>query len=336
MTRYISDQNKVVLLHESGTYAVTSGVGKWIGEVVDNNIVDAENKIIERYMGTARRDYDSCIPGPRDVTGTIIYHPIDMRIPFWAIGSVVDSGTSTNLAFHTVNEVNSDVWQNAYVSGTGKLTTPPSFTIEDSKIAPGTGRNFIRTVKGVIPDSVRLILSQGEKARVECDYIGQTLYHSSGNTTTIGSSIAERPYVWSDAVLTVGGSIVDTAKEITFEIDNNLEAPHYVNGSRDVANPYLGNKDYILTVNMDFNSTTADYFYSGLFKGNTTFNSILELDMDNGNAISGHTIFFLSGCKLTNFEVPSKAEGTQEAVMEIRPRIVIGSSFDMTTKYNPW
>ena len=45
MARYIQDQNKVALLHESGTYANASGNGVWLGEVTENSIDDSEGKL---------------------------------------------------------------------------------------------------------------------------------------------------------------------------------------------------------------------------------------------------------------------------------------------------
>jgi hypothetical protein len=342
MTRYLNDQNKVVLLHESGTYAFTSGNGQWIGEVISNDITDEEGKIIDRFMGTGRRNFDSIVPGPRDVTGTIVYQAQDMRIPFWAIGSTTDSGTSTTIGFHRTNEVNTDVWNNPFISGgTGQSMPPLCFTIEDSKISPGTGRNFVRTVKGCVPDSVRVIATQGEKVKIECDYIGQTLAHSSGATTSV-TVPSTTPYLWNNCTLVLSGAganetyNIATAKDITFEIQNNIVAPHYLNGSRDIDVPIVGNKDYLLTVTMDLMGTQSDAIYSGLYKQNKTFNTTFELNGDTGTTGSLHTIFFLSGCKMMNMTAPSELEGTTESVMEIRPRIVIGSAHDMTLKYNIW
>jgi len=48
MVRFISEQNKIVFLHESGTYAATSGNGVWLGQVIENSIDDSENKIIQK------------------------------------------------------------------------------------------------------------------------------------------------------------------------------------------------------------------------------------------------------------------------------------------------
>ena len=88
MTRYQSDQNKVVLVHESGTYGVTSGaanIGIWVGQVTDHSIEDSEGLIVDRYLGNLSRSYGTITQGPQDVTGTLTMHPQDMRLLFWAI-----------------------------------------------------------------------------------------------------------------------------------------------------------------------------------------------------------------------------------------------------------
>jgi len=139
MARFLSDQNKVLLLHESGTYSSTSGNAVWLGEVTENSIDDTENKLEDRFLGTSSRSFGDYELGPRDVTGTLTYNAQNFRLPFWAIGSVVDSASGTTVS-HTSTQVDTDVRQSAFTSGT--LNPPISFTIEDSKQSPGTGKNF--------------------------------------------------------------------------------------------------------------------------------------------------------------------------------------------------
>lgn len=335
MTRYLSDQNKVILLHESGTYAFQSGNGQWIGEVISNDILDNEGKLVDRFLGTGKRTYDNIVPGPKDITGTIVYHPVDMRIPFWAIGSTWDSGGATSNGTHFCTEVNTGSWLNPFISGgTGQNMVPTTFTLEDSKISPGTGRNMVRTVDGCVPDVVRVIAAQGEKVRVEVDYMGQNLDYTSGNTT--GVSVQNTTsFLWNNCVLTVSGNVISTAKDVTLEINNNLVGPHYLNGSRVIDAPIVGNKDYLLTVTFDLRGDNANALYSGLYNQNSTFNTTFEM---NGDSTAGslHAIFFMSGCKMMSFDVPSEVEGTTEATMEITPRVIVGSAFDPTLKYNIW
>jgi len=161
--RYIQDQNKVALLIESGLYAATSGPGLWVGQVTEHTIDDAQNPIETRFLGTASRNFDTLDQGPEDITGTLTYNPQDMNLVFWNIGSVADvSGTQSR---HIVTEIDTDVRQNQYTSGT--LNPPKSWTIEDSKQALGTGANFIRTVRGIIANTTSITATQNERVNVE-------------------------------------------------------------------------------------------------------------------------------------------------------------------------
>lgn len=334
MTRFISDQNKVVLLHESGTYANTSGNGYWIGQIEDNSIDDMEGKIETRYLGAATRSFSQMIPGPRDVKGTMTFAPQDMRIPFWAIGSVVDGGTGSANT-HIATQVQTNVQQSAFTSGT--LNAPISFTIEDSKqVTNGVsaGQNFIRTIKGCVINNVKITANQGAKVKVDCDYIGQNLTEGSGATTSVTQS-SSTPYLWNNCTLTMAGSAVNTAREVVIEIKQNMEAPHYINGSRDISVPFQKNRENNMTVKLDLDSQISDMLYNNLYKTNTLFNTTFDMNADQTTG-SQHTILFLSGCYITKMMNPSKVEGSVESDVELRCPIIVGSSFDTTSKYNPW
>ena len=332
--RYISDTNKVLGIHESGTYANKMNAGStfWIGQVISLSIDDNENKIINRYLGTSSRNFGEIDQGPIDVTGTLTYHPQDMRIPFWAIGSGAD-GTAGSKVNHLVVETDTDSWLSPFTSGTGRLQAPISFTIEDSKQSPGTGANFIRTINGCVPNVTTIKATQGEKVSVDVNFIGQSLTHSSGATTDITEQ-TNRPYLWSDCKLTISGNVIETAKEISFEVNNNIEAPHYINGSRVIAAPFPGARDYALSVTADLSAPLADTLYTSLYKSNGTFNTTFDLDADV-TAGSQHTIIFMSGCKIMSMDVPSTTEGASEFTIEIKPEIVIGSAFDRVL-YKPF
>lgn len=327
MARYQHDQNKVVLLHESGTYSTASGNGVWLGEVTEHSIDDNENKLVNKFLGTASRSYDSIDQGPRDVTGTLTYNAQNFRIPFWTIGSNVDGSSGTN-TFHNTSQVDSDVWQSPFTSGTGQLNAPISFTLEDSKQSAGTGRNFVRTINGIVPNTTTITASQGEKITVGVDYVGQTLTVSSGTTTAITQDTI-KPYLWSSATLTLGGSSIDTAKEVTLEINQNIEAPHYLNGSRDISVPFAQNRDYTLSVTLDLDGEDADFLYNEYFKSNGTFNGVLDFDQDSTTG-SQHAVFAMSGCKIMSMENPSMNEGVVESTIEIKPQNITGSEWTST------
>ena len=342
MARYGADQNKVLGLHESGAYANATVSGIWFGEVTDHSIDDAEGLIESRYMGTATRSFDDFDQGPIDVTGTLTFHPVDMRLPFWAIGSIVETSGANTL--HGVGEVASDVCQNFFVSGPGQdMTVPMCFSIEDSKQAPGDSRNFIRTVAGACLDTVTITARQGEKVTVDVDYVGQSLaYTPSGTTTTIVDS-GTKPYMWSDCALTLAGSPMDTAKEFSLAIKSNMKVDHYIGSSalgrfygRLIAPPVAGNKDYTLSLTMDLPSDDAFWIYDQMYKGGSSFNA--EWDMNADSAVTGskHTNLIMSGCRITSMDNPSTIEGLNETTLEVRPKNVTGSAWDTISNYNPW
>lgn len=333
MARYLSDQNKVLLLHESGTYATASGLGQWIGEVTENSIDDAENKIEDRFLGTTSRSFDDFELGPRDVTGVLTMNAQNFRLPFWAIGSVFEtSGTNSE---HIASQVDTDKRQSAFTSG--PLNPPISFTLEDSKQATGTGRNFIRTINGCTSNSITITATQPDKVSIATDYIGQTLAFSSGTTTAVTEDTA-RPYLWSSVTLTLAGSVISSAKETSLEINNNIESPHYLNGSRDIATPFPQNREYTLNVSLDLESTMAEVLYNEFYKGNSSFNATLDFDQDSTTG-SQHAAFTMSGCVITTMENPSTIEGATESTIEIRPQNVSATEYTSSSSaayFNPW
>jgi len=318
MARYIADQDKTVFLLESGTYANTSGPGFWPGLVTGIEIENAENLIQTRYLGTATRNLDVQDQGPLDVTATLTYAPQDMKVMFWAIGSVTDvSGT---VAVHNATEINTDSRQNVHTSGT--LNPPKSWTIENSKQAPGTGANFIRTIRGAVPNTTTLTVTQGERVTIEQEFIGQSISFGSGTTTSVTEKTIPS-YLWSDGQLTIAGSTVPTTTEVVLEINQNIQGNHYVNGSRTVATPFPGNRDYTLTVNTDLNNPEATRWFRDLFKGGSSFNAQLDLNADNrGQTGSQHTQFAMSGCRISEMEIPSLNEGVTEATVIITPESI--------------
>ena len=184
-------------------------------------------------------------------------------------------------------------------------------------------------------------IPQGEIVNVETTYIGQTLAYGSGATTSVTEITASRPYLWSDTTVTLAGSTISNAKNITFEINNNLVGPHYLNGSRDVAVPFFGNKDYTLTLTADMDSDLA-WLYREYHKSGSVFNGTLDLNADTATAIgnitagSQHAIFTMSGCVVTSFSLPSTDDEVNEAEIEIRPKNVSAVEYHKATLFNPF
>ena len=337
MVRFKQDQNRVIAQFESGTYGVTSGNGVWIGQVMEHSMEDIEGFIEARYLGAGNRSYSQLVQGPRDVTGTLTYAVQDMRLIFYAIGSVASSQSALT-GNHRASQINTGSWLNAFASGTGQFNSPTSFTIEDSKYQPITDRNSIRTIKGCIINNASLKLSQGEKVMVDLTYIGQNVIYTSGTrvATTNTAMSGNTPYLWNNATLTLAGSVLNTVKEITLEIANNLEGPHYINGSRVIASPFVGNRDVTLSIISDFDSDTGAMLYENLYKGGSSFNTTLDLNADITTTGSQHTSFVLSGCKITAFDLPSSSEGISESTLTIRPQNISATEYSIGSTYLAW
>jgi len=290
-----------------------AGSAFWIGQVISNSIDDQENKIPTRYLGTSTRSIDTMDEGVRDVTGTMTYRNQNFMLAAYAIGSVAETLSGPGVIHYTVSEIGNDVRQSAWTSG--PLNPPISFTLEDSKQAVGTGRNFIRTVNGCVPNSISIKASSSEVVSTDVDYLGQTVTFSSG-TTTSGLVVTRSPYTFGNTSLTVAGSTI-TAKEITLEINQNMEGPHYLNGSRDIAVPFAGNRDYALSVTMDLDSSMASVLYNTYYKSTSSFNTTLDFNKDVTATGSQHAIFTLSGCHISSMDNPSENEGVTETSMEV-------------------
>lgn len=334
MGRYIQDQNKVAIFHESGTYGNPSGAAFWVGQVTENSIADEENKIEGRFLGASTRSFSTMDKGPRDVTDELTYNPQNMLMPFVAIGSVTDGASGTNV-LHEATQINTDVQQSAFTSGT--LCPPRSFTLEDSKQSPGTGKNFNRTINGIVPNTTTITATQGEKVTVAVNNVGQTLTFSSGASSSITEDTST-PYLWSSVTVQVAGSEIQTTKEAVLEINQNIEQPHYLNGSRDISTPFPGNRENTFNLTIDLESTDGKMLYEDIYKANTEVNCVFDLNQDSTTG-SQHTIFTLSGARITSMENPSLNEGVTESTVEIKCEDVTGQEWTSSAAgvtFNPW
>lgn len=326
MSIYVSDQNKVTFLYESGTYAVASGTsGNWIGLITSHEAEDAENMIEVRYTGTTNRNFGQLINGPKDYTGTITYHPQDWKMFYFALGSCVDtSGTTTT---HTISELNNDGRAVAYSDA---LNIMPSFTVVDSKKHPTDGFSHVRSYKGCVVNSLSLKASNGEILECELNYNAQSLVLGS-KTSDIIPTLDEdttRPYIWSDCILTVGGTVMNEVNDINLTVENNNEVRHYVNGSK-VAQAFVPtNRNYSLELTLDANSNWAktlnDYYQEG---------SIFNVSLAATISATEKANFIMSGCKITEASLPSASEGIDELSCTIQPQSLIIAGSDAKFKY---
>lgn len=320
MARLLSDQSKLVFLYESGTYANISGAGQWPGMVQEHSIIENQNVIENRFLGLGVRNIGTFENGPLDIEGDVTLFPQDWRLLGYTLGSIsTTSGTSQSSNYrHSISTVNSNTRHNAFTSGT--FNPFISFALEESRTSNITNQNHMRTLRGCVINNYQLNIAQGNPIETITTFIAQGGSWFSGTSTTVTAG-SNRPYLWSDTVFSLPtSSTQESVKSLTLNINNNLTAPHYLNGSRVIQVPYPGNFDCNLDITQDLDSTTAGSLYDTYFLGGSTFNC--ELDINNTINTGSHrlTVYF-SGCRITTLEVPATIGG----VSEINYTVVAGS-----------
>jgi len=330
MARYVSDQNQVAFIYESGTYASVSGNGFWPGLVQSHDIDESMGVINLRYIGAGDRNVDQFVDGPEDYTGTLSLHPQNWRFLAFALGSCVDGGSPSPYT-HVISETNSDNG-NAFTSGVANPFM--SFTLEDGHQFDATnGLNFVRTINGCVVNSLTISATQGEAATMEVNYIGQALSFGSEAVTSITEDTA-RPFLWKDFQLQIpSGTVYCEMTDFSWSINNNLEAPHYICGSRVIGAPIPLNRDYELTATFHGTSEHTKTLYDQYFTGGSTFNAMLQGIASTG---SREIYVIMSGCKMTDMSAPSPVEGVNTQSITINPATCVVHVNDLTELYNPW
>lgn len=335
MARYLNDQAKVVLLAESGTYGVSSGAGIWPGQVQSHSITEKENVIQTRFLGQGNRNVGQFNPGPTDIEGTLTFYPQDWMMLGYTLGSIQKvSGTNNT---YVLSEVDGGERFSAFTSGT--LNPFISFTVEESRTGPTANQNFMRTIKGCNVNSYTVSITQGEPVEVEVGFLAQSGSWFSGASSSVSTG-STRPYLWSDALIGLPDSTTQEAvKELTFSINNNFEGPHYINGSRVIAVPYPLNRDYLVEVKQDLDSTVCGSLYNTYFKGGSEFNATLNINASATGGVntgSHQLIVTFSGCKMITMEVPVNVGGISETSYTFIPGSVIATAYDRVTSYAPF
>jgi len=330
MARFLNDQAKVVLFFESGTYGNASGNGVWPGQIQSHNIVEKENIIETRYLGQGNRNVGQFNPGPRDVAGQITLYAQDWRMLGFAMGSITTTSGTNNT--YNLSEVNSAQRFNAYTSGT--LNPFISFTLEESRTGPTANQNSMRTIKGCNVDEIDIKIRQSDPIVMDVKFIGQSGSWFSGTSTSVTAN-SDRPYLWSDTLFALAGTNQEPVKDLTFSIKNNFVGPHYVNGSRAISVPYPLNRDYLVDVTQDLESTTAGSLYDVYFKGGSQFNATLDLN-NTFNAGSNRITLTFSGCKMETMELPAQIGGISEVTYTFVPGSVSAVVYDATRFYTAW
>jgi hypothetical protein len=334
MPKYYGDQNKVVFLHESGTYGIVnaSGGGVWLGFITGQTIEDSTGVISTRYIGTASRNVGRFDDGPLDHTGTVTYIPQDMRLLAFALGSCVDAGSPSPYT-HVISEVNNGAG-NAFTSGT--IQPFLSFQLEDSKSAGGGGFNFIRTYKGCVVDTWSLKGTQGGLLEASADWLAQSVAYSSGTATVVAEDTAHKTYKWSDVLFHLpSGTIYPELKAFDFSVSNKLDKNHYLNGSRVIATPSATDRDYKLSLTLDMESTRSKALYDQYFMGGSTFNCAIWAG-PMGTTGSQDFYLVMSGCKAIKEGIPTRISDEQEITVDVVPQSVNCAVNDLTQKYMSW
>ena len=326
MAQYDNQSNKVSFAFESGAYGTIHTSGQWIGLVQSNDLEETEGIEMVRYTGQNNRDVGQYIPTVRDVKGVLTYYPQDWKFLAFTLGANVSAGSPSPYS-HTITEAR-NLTGNPMTSG----AIFPSFQIEDAKQYNPTGLNFVRQAQGCVVDSFDMSWDQGGIIENKINYIAQTVIFTSGATTTVTASTL-RPFVWSDVLLSMpSGTTVNTLKSGTLSIKNNANAPHYCNGSRDIATVQMLNSDKTLEITADMDTANANTYY-GYYKSGTAFNSVMTVNAADAGTGSRTLAISMSGCTFTKMTTPTKLEGIQEISMTVDIPTVSAVVADLIEKY---
>lgn len=310
MVVYNADQNQVVFFYESGTYGSASGGAFWPG-LVQSNEIDENVGVIElRNTGTASRNVNQFVDGPTEYRGTLTTYPQDWRLLLFALGDHTDAGSPSPYT-HTLSEANSN-----NVDPFNGLVMP-TFQVEDAQRSTVAGSHFLRTVKGCMVDSVTFTATEGEPVQLEVEFVGQSVTYASGAATSV-TAVTTRPFMWRDSIVHIpSGTTLGTAKEVSVVLNNNLEVPHYVTGSRDIGIPIPGNRDYEVSITLNADTVLNKALYDQYFLGGSTFNMIVASNLSTGSRTIAWTF---SGCKMVDMEAATGNEGVNEQTLTIHPQ----------------
>jgi len=277
-------------------------VDQWFGYGTEPHTMDeSEGYEAIRYVGGANRNIDTILDGAKEYTGTVTINPqraISFRL---ALGKSSCAG-SPSTTTHTISE-----------SG-----TLPSFDIED--FAGGVAGSYLkRTLVGCTVDSMTLRCAEGEKVEQEINYIAKRGYDLVSDKTSVTAG-SDKPYKWEECLLVIsGGGVhgnVDSTKEWSWTINNNLDAPNYQDATQYIGQPIPGDRDYEVTATLNATAGSARDWYHKFFKGGSTFNMNIFIFRTSG---SDDVNIAMSGCKMMDCDVPLRRSGTIEQTWTVRP-----------------
>ena len=324
MVYKVADQSQIAFFFESVTWTNATGAAVWVGQVLSNEIDEDMGVIMSRYAGTSSRNVGQFINGPQNFVGTISYRPQDWTMLKFALGSLVDGGSPTPFQ-HIYSETNNGA---NVVDIAGQSL--PSFQIEDVQRTV-TGSNFMRTARGAIVDSFSARASEGEPVTIDINYVANNVVFASGAASAL-TAATTRPFMWSDVRVHIpSGTIYNQVKDLNIEINNNLDVPNYLDGSRTIGLPIPTNRDYTVSLTLNSDDVRTKTLYDNYFLGGSTFNMLVAFVASLG---SREAAFTFSGCKLIDMAAPTNAEGVNEQTITVRPLSCLVLENSLTQYHN--
>ena len=304
MGYYNGDWTTTALFFESGTYGSQSGAAIWPGLVQSAEPDENINLRPTRYVGGDTRNIDTFIKGPKDFNVSMSLFPQDFRLLGFALGSMVSAGSPTPYQ-HTLKE-------------SDKTTCLfPSLQAELAQQGCVAGSNFVRTATGMVVDSLTINSSEGEPVTFDANFIAQNITFSSGAVTSVTANTS-RPFVWSDALVSIpSGTNVDNITSTTFSINNTFRAPHHLNGSEVIDTPIPQGREYSIDLNLESYDANTKTFYDQYYLGGSEFNMQMRYVASAG---SRDAVLTFSGCRINKMTSPVTNENVQTQVINITPK----------------
>jgi len=291
---------------EGGTYkAGMTGTQQWFGYMTEDGAHapdESEGYEFIRYIGGGNRNVDTILLGPTEYTGTIRVDKLqEITMAPYAFGKLAQAGSPTST--RTVTE-------------SGAL---PSFAFEDAQDAVA-GSHFRREYSGVKVNRYTLSCNEAEELVQEIEYIAgsRTLDTSAKTSVTASTNI---PYQWDDFKIVISGGGIDgnvnTMKEFSWSLNNNLDAQHYLNGTRNVGEPIGGNRDYEFTATFHATAGSAYDYYNKFFLNGSDMNIDLQCFRTSG---TDDFIITMSGCRMFDCDQPNQPGGQLKQTWTITPK----------------
>lgn len=307
MARYIvGDMQNVHYRFESGTYGTPTGASNWLGLVQGHETSESQGVQSVRHAGQNSRLIGQFLDGQQEYNNSITFFPQDFRFMQFVFGSSVDGGSPSPYTHNYVPNLNTATAVNMPAG-----FPLPSFTVIDVKNSAIAGSNVLRTFNGCMAKGMTLSIKQGEPVEVTLPYVAQTQTFSSGAMGNISGTDLTRPYMWRDVTVRIpSGTVLNEVKELSITFDNSLESPHYVDANRTIGQSIPQGIACTIAVTVNATAEQTKALYETDFNQGTMLNAIvIDLNQSTG---SEQMIFVASGCKLTEFSMPSNIDGVQE------------------------